>query len=246
MEKVALVTGGARGIGRAVVIKLLNEGYKVVCNYNSSKSRAVALEKEVNDASRLLVVKADITNERQVKSMVEKAISTFGHIDVLVNNSAISIDSLFQDKSPKSFLDTMEVNVVGTFLVSKYVGEHMYKNKFGKIINLSSTNGINSYFPMCMEYDASKSAVNSLTHNLSVQFAPYVTVNAIAPGFIKTESEIKDMDEEFIAQEEEKILLRRAGEEEDVANLVSFLASDKSNFINNQIIKIDGGRYGDC
>ena len=98
---------------------------------------------------------------------------------------------------------------------------------------------------MCLEYDASKAGINSLTHNLAMQFAPYVMVNAVAPGFIATESEIKDMDEEFIEQEENKILLRRAGQEQDVANLVSFLASDKSNYINSQIIKIDGGIYGD-
>ena len=98
---------------------------------------------------------------------------------------------------------------------------------------------------MCLEYDASKAGLNSLTHNLAVQFAPYVTVNAVAPGFIATESEVKDMDEEFIKMEEEKIFVRRAGTEEDVCNLIEFLSSDKADFINNQIIKIDGGVYGD-
>ena len=97
---------------------------------------------------------------------------------------------------------------------------------------------------MCVEYDASKSALNSLTHNLAMQFAPYVNVNAIAPGFIATESEISGMDEEFIKLEEEKILLKRAGSEQDVANLVKFLASNESNYINNEIIRIDGGMYG--
>ena len=98
---------------------------------------------------------------------------------------------------------------------------------------------------MCLEYDASKAGLNSLTHNLAMQFAPYVIVNAVAPGFIATESEISGMDEEFIKLEEEKILLKRAGSEQDVSNLIQFLASDDSNFINNQIIKINGGTYGD-
>jgi 3-oxoacyl-[acyl-carrier protein] reductase len=98
---------------------------------------------------------------------------------------------------------------------------------------------------MCLEYDASKAGINSLTHNLAMQFAPYVNVNAIAPGFIATESEVKDMDDEFIRSEEEKILLKRAGSEDDVSNLALFLSSDKASYINNQIIKINGGMYGD-
>jgi 3-oxoacyl-[acyl-carrier protein] reductase len=152
---------------------------------------------------------------------------------------------MFMEKSVDEFKRTMEVNVLGTFLVSKYVGDMMYKNKSGKIINLSSTNGINTYYPMCIDYDASKSAINSLTHNLAIQFAPYVTVNAVAPGFIATDSEINGMDEDFIKCEEDKILVKRVGEPEEVAKLVTFLASDNANFINNQIIKIDGGIYGD-
>ena len=133
---------------------------------------------------------------------------------------------------------------MGTFLVSKYVGDIMYENKYGKIVNVTSTNGINTYFPMCLDYDASKAGIISLTHNLAMQYAPYVNVNAIAPGFIATESEIDGVDEEFIKMEEEKILLRRAGTEDDVANLVKFLISDDASFINNSVIRIDGGTYG--
>jgi 3-oxoacyl-[acyl-carrier protein] reductase len=124
------------------------------------------------------------------------------------------------------------------------VGDIMYAQKSGKIINISSTNGINTYFPMCLEYDASKSALISLTHNLAVQFAPYVNVNAIAPGFIATESELEGMDDDILRMESDKTLLRRAGTEQDVANLVMFLASEQSSFINNEVIRIDGGVYG--
>ena len=121
----------------------------------------------------------------------------------------------------------------------------MKNNEWGRIINISSTNGIDTYFPMCLEYDASKAGLNSLTHNLAIQLSPYVNVNAIAPGFIGTENELKDMDEEFMNLEKEKILVRRIGKEEDVSNLAMFLASDKASFINNQIIKVNGGAYGD-
>ena len=122
----------------------------------------------------------------------------------------------------------------------------MLENKFGRIINLTSTNGINTYYPMCIDYDASKAAIISLTHNLAVQFAPFVTVNAVAPGFIATESEISGMDDEFIKLEEEKIMVGRVGQPKEVADLIFYLASDSAAFINNQVIKINGGVYGDC
>lgn len=247
VRKTALVTGGARGIGKAIVIELADKGYNIAINYNSSESQAKELENILKYRGvDCMIVNADISIESEVDSMIQKIIDRFGKIDVLVNNSALSIDSLFGEKTVEDFRKTLDVNVIGTFLVSKYVGEIMYKNKYGRIINLSSTNGINTYFPMCIDYDASKSAINSLTHNLAVQFAPYVNVNAIAPGFIATESEIGGMDDEFIKLEEEKILVKRAGKPEEVAKLVSFLISENADFINNQVIKINGGMYGDC
>lgn len=245
MNKVALVTGSARGIGRQIAITLAKAGYDIIINYNTSKDKAYLLKDEIeNFGVKCIVIKCDISNELEVKEMVTNILKEFKKVDVLVNNAAVCFDSLFQDKSAENFMRTMEVNVLGTFLVSKYIGQIMYDNKYGKIINLTSTNGINTYFPMCIDYDASKSAIISLTHNLAMQFAPYVNVNAIAPGFISTESEVSGMDKEFIETEVEKIMVKRIGTEEDVANLVEFLASDKANFINNEIIRIDGGIYG--
>ena len=241
-KKVVLVTGGARGIGRTICKTMAKCGYMVIANYNSSEDLANTLKDELKESVHLF--KADISNENDVKSMIDEIVAKFGRIDVLVNNSAVCIDALFQDKTVENFRKTLDVNVVGTFMVSKYVGEVMYQQRAGKIINMASTNGINTYFPMCIDYDASKAAIISLTHNLAMQFAPYVRVNAIAPGFIATESEIKDMDEEFIKSEEEKIMLKRAGTEQDVANLVKFLSSDESDYINNEVIRIDGGMYG--
>ena len=246
-NRTVLVTGGARGIGKAVVEKFASEGYQIAINYNSSETRAKELlDTLTKQGVSAMIIKADISNEDEVKNMVSAVVEKFGKIDVLVNNSAVCYDSLFQDKTREQFIRTMEVNVLGTFMVSRIVGDIMYNNKYGKIINLSSTNGINTYFPMCIDYDASKAAINSLTHNLATQFAPFVTVNAVAPGFIATESEVDGMDEEFIALETEKVMVKRAGQPEDVANLVYFLASSQGDFINNQVIKIDGGIYGDC
>ena len=120
----------------------------------------------------------------------------------------------------------------------------MINKKWGRIINVSSTNGINTYYPITIDYDASKAALISLTHNMAIEFAPYINVNAIAPGFIKTESELEGMDEEFIKQEEEKILVKRGGNPQEVAKLVAFLISDDADYINNSVIRIDGGMYG--
>lgn len=245
MKKVAVITGGARGIGKTIAEVLSQNGYIVVVNYNSSERRARELELQFKSNNiECLFIKADVSNQIEVKNMVDKVMDKFGRIDVLINNSAITNDSLFQDKTAESFKDVLNVNVVGAFNVSKLIGNIMFNQKCGKIINISSTNGINTYFPMCLEYDASKSALISLTHNLAVQFAPYVNVNAIAPGFIATESELLGMDDEIIKMESEKVLLKRAGTEQDVANLVKFLVGDESNYINNEVIRIDGGIYG--
>lgn len=245
MNKVALVTGSGRGLGRSIAIELAKNGYDIIINYNNSEDRALKVKEEVEKYDvKALLVKCDISNEEEVKSMVNEIINHFGKIDVLVNNSAVCYDSLYEDKNVGNFKRTMEVNVIGTFLVSKYVGNIMYDNKYGKIVNISSTNGINTYFPMCLDYDASKAAIISLTHNLAMQYAPYVNVNAVAPGFIATETEVDNMDEEFIKSEEEKIFVRRIGKEEEVAKVVRFLVSDDASYINNEVIRVDGGMYG--
>ena len=245
VRKVALVTGSSRGIGREIVRQFAQVGYNVVVTYNKEKEKADQLAVEVESMGvECLTIQCNIADEEEVKTMVDAVINKWGHIEVLVNNAGIAIDSLFQDKTVDNFRKTLDVNLIGTFLVSKYVGEHMYQNKYGKIINIASTNGINTYYPMCLDYDASKAGIISLTHNLAIQFAPYVNVNAVAPGFIATESEISGMNEEFVAMEEEKVLVRRAGTEEDVANVVLFLASDKARFVNSEVIRVDGGVYG--
>ena len=245
MNKVAIVTGSSRGLGRACLLELAKNNYDVVINYNNSEERAKLVKEEVEQLGvKALLVKCDISNEEDVEVMVSKVIKEFGRIDVLVNNAAVCYDSLYDDKTAENFKKTLDVNVVGTFLVSKYVGDIMYQNKYGKIVNISSTNGINTYFPMCLDYDASKAGIISLTHNLAMQYGPYVNVNAVAPGFIATETEVNNMDEDFIKSEEEKIFLRRIGQEEEVAKVVRFLVSDDASYINNEVIRVDGGMYG--
>lgn len=246
MSKVALITGGAKGIGKAIVIELATLGYDVVINYLSSESDAYKLQEEVIDNYRVncLAIKCDVSDENQVDSMFKEIEEKLGDVSVLVNNAAVDLSNLFHLKTVEEFKKTLDVNLIGAYITSKRAYKDMLKNEYGRIINISSTNGINTYYPMSIDYDASKAALISLTHNLAVQFAPYIHVNGIAPGFIGTENELDGYDEEFLKQECEKILLQRYGDPKEVADLVGFLVSDKANYINNTIIRIDGGQVG--
>ena len=164
----------------------------------------------------------------------------FGRVDVLINNAALVEDIEIEYKSTDEFNHILTNNVTSTYLMSKYFGKFMYTNKKGKIINVSSTNGINAFFPTSIDYDASKAAIISLTHNFALEYAPYVLVNAVAPGWINTEMN-QDLPIKLIKEETEKIYLKRFAEPAEVANLVCFLASDDCSYINGEVIKIDGG-----
>ena len=248
MGKTVLITGGAKGIGRAIALKLASKGYGIVINYLTSEQRAFDLQKKIVEEYGVscLAIKADISDEDQVDGMVSEIEAEMGGVDILVNNAAIDTPDLFSNKDAETFRRILDVNVVGAFNCAKRVSKHMIDNRYGRIINISSTNGINTYYPVCLDYDASKAALISLTHDLAVQFAPYVNVNAVAPGFIGTESELEGYDEEFLKQETEKILVGRYGEPEEVADLVAFLVSDEASYINNSVIRIDGGQTGSC
>ena len=246
MRKVALVTGGAKGIGAAICEEFASQGFNVVINYLTSKNEATALANKlsVKYTVRVMTYKCDVSKEKEVDEMVSYIEREVGGVDILVNNAAIDLSNMWHEKKAEDFRKTLDVNVIGAYNVARRVYKHMLNNKWGRIVNISSTNGMNTYYPMCLEYDASKAALISLTHNLSIEFAPYVTVNAIAPGFIGTESELDGYDEEFLKSEQEKILVKRYGKPEEVAKLVSFLVSDDAGYINNSVIRIDGGQYG--
>lgn len=248
MNKVVLITGAANGIGKAIAIELAKNNYDIVINYFSSEEKALKLQKEIIDNYHVncLAIKTDVSKENEVDQMVKKIEDKLKGVDILINNSAIDLSNLFNLKTAEEFRRTLDVNVVGAYNCAKRVGKYMQDNKYGRIINISSTNGINTYYPMSIDYDASKAALNSLTHNLALQYAPYVNVNAIAPGFIGTENELDGYDEEFLKAEQEKILVQRYGEPEEVAHLVKFLISDEAAYINNSIIRIDGGQKGSC
>ena len=248
MNKVVLITGGAKGIGKAIALELAKNNYDIVINYLSSETEAFELERKINDEYKVncLSIHADVSKEDEVERMIKEVEDKFGGVDVLINNAAIDLSNLFELKNADEFRKTLDVNVVGAYNCAKRVYKHMEENKYGRIINIASTNGINTYYPMCVDYDSSKAALISLTHNLALQYSPYVNVNAIAPGFIGTENELNGYDEEFLKEETEKILKKRYGEPEEVAYLVKFLISKEADYINNTVIRIDGGQKGSC
>ena len=248
MNKVVLVTGGAQGIGKAIALELAKNHYDVVINYLTSNKAAALLEEEIkkNYDVRVMIIQADVSKEEEVDAMISLIEKKWGGVDILINNAAVDLSNLFHLKTADEFIKTLDVNVVGAFNCSKRVYRHMLDQEYGRIINISSTNGINTYYPMCIDYDASKAALISLTHNLAFEYGPYINVNAIAPGFIGTDNELDGYDEEFLKEEQEKIMVNRYGKPEEVAYLVKFLISDEANFINNTIIRIDGGQKGSC
>ncbi|MBR4445857.1 MAG: SDR family oxidoreductase [Solobacterium sp.] len=247
MSRVVLVTGGTGGIGSAIALEMAKNGYDVVISYVQAQDKAKDLQKTIAGYGvRSMCIQADVSKEADVDAMVTQIEKELGGVDILINNAGIDLPDLFSNKTAEQFRRVLDVNVVGAYNCAKRVYRHMLAQEYGRIINISSTNGMNTYYPMCFDYDASKAALNALTHDLAVQFAPYVHVNAIAPGFIGTEKELEGYDPEFLKEETDKILVKRYGRPEEVASLVRFLVSEEADFINNTIIRIDGGQMGSC
>lgn len=248
MNKTVLITGAAQGIGKAIAWELAKHQYDIVINYHTSEQAATDLSSKIMETFgvRAMAIGADVSDPKQVDRMIAQVEEEWGGVDILINNAAIDLSNLFHLKNAEEFRRTLDVNVVGAFNCSKRVYASMLKQEYGRIINIASTNGINTYYPMCIDYDASKAALISLTHNLAFEMGPYIHVNCIAPGFIGTENELDGYDEEFLKEEVEKIMVKRYGDPKEVAYLVRFLISDQADYINNTMIRIDGGQIGSC
>lgn len=242
MKKVVLITGASRGIGKAAAIEFAKKGYNVVINYVSNDSAAKNLKKYLteNYDTDVMTCKCDISDEVKVKEMVKQVIDYFGKIDVLVNNAGIAIDVAFEDKTVENFRKTLDVNLIGPFIVSREVGKYMLEQKSGVIVNVSSDDAYEGYYEFSLDYDASKAGLINLTHNLSKYFAPYIRVNAVAPGWIETEMNSL-LDKEQMNEIENKYYLKRLGKPEEVAKAIYFLASDDATYINNEVLRVDGG-----
>ena len=216
-----LVTGGARGLGLAISLYYLKMGHSVVVNYNNSDEMALKLKSEYGD--RVSIVKADVSNEDDVKRMFD----ALGKLDVVVNNAGIAKDSDPMEKSAEEFLEVIKVNLLGTFLVSKYAVNHVDK---GCIVNISSTNALDTYYPESMDYDASKAGVISLTHNFSLYLKDRdIRVNVVCPDWIDTDMNL-GMDEEY------KKSLGVFLNPEEVAKVVYDVSIDES--VNDAVIRV--------
>lgn len=242
-NKVAIITGATQGIGKATAIEMAKENCNLILTYNTNKEQLEKLKQELENTYHIeiLIQKLNLTNQEDIDKLVENSVNKFKHIDILVNNAAISIDTTLEDKTKENFLKILDTNLVGPFLLSRLVANQMLKQKQGKIINIASTNALESYYTESLDYDASKAGLISLTHNLALAYKPYINVNAVAPGWVNTEMN-HNLSQEFIEQENKKIYMNRFANPSEIAKVITFLATDDANYINNEIIRVDGGQ----
>jgi 3-oxoacyl-[acyl-carrier protein] reductase len=240
-NQVAIVTGGATGIGRAISLKLASCGATVVINYNSSATKAdelVALIKE--QGGQALAIKANVASFTDTQRLVNETVETFGQVDLLINNAGITRDTLMLRMKEEDFDAVIDTNLKGTWNMSKHASKVMMKSRRGKIINISSVVGLIGNIGQT-NYVASKAGVIGITKAMAKELAARnVYVNAVAPGFIKTDM-TKDLSDDLINAYLTNIPLNRLGEAEDIANVVAFLASDLSNYMTGQVLNVCGG-----
>lgn len=257
MQKVVLVTGSSRGIGKATIIEFARRGYDVIINYIDSEKEAKLKfidgdfefdnKKDAEDlkqfvenefGAQALVVEADVSSEAEIKNLVAKAVERFGKIDTLVNCAGIVFDRRIDKVTVSEFENTIKVNVMGAFLMSREVAKYMPKG--GSIVNISSTNGTKTIAPESIDYNISKIGLQSLTRDLALQFKPNIRVNAIAIGWANTDMN-KDLPKDYIEEETARIFVERFADPSEIAKTICFLASDDASYINGEIMNIDGG-----
>ena len=241
MNKVAFITGGTRGIGRQIAMTLAMAGYDIAVNYRTENEDLTITKSEIEECNvKCLPVQGDVSSFEDSENMVKQVIEQLGRVDVLVNNAGITKDTLLMRMKKEDFEDVLQVNLVGTFNVTKSVIPYMMKQKEGRIINLSSVVGISGNAGQA-NYAASKAGIIGFTKSLAKEVGSRnILVNAVAPGFIETQ--MTDVLKKEIKEEIKKTIpLKRMGTVEDVANVVKFLASEESSYITGQVIQVDGG-----
>ena len=241
MSKVALITGATRGIGKQTAITLAKEGFNIAMNYRIENEDVIDTKTEIEkNGVKVLSIKGDVSKFEDCETFVKKVIDEYGKIDVLVNNAGITKDNLLMRMKKEDFEDVININLIGTFNVTKNVINYMVKAHSGRIINISSVVGISGNSGQT-NYSASKAGIIGFTKSLAKEVASRnILVNAIAPGFIQTDMTniLKDEIKNEIAK---SIPLKRMGSSQDVANVVKFLVSEDSSYITGQVIHVDGG-----
>jgi len=241
--KVAIVTGASRGIGSAIAVRFASEGAKVIVNWIASEQAAASVVDEINRAGgRALSVGADVSRLEDVRRLMERTTDEFGRVDILVNNAGIMVCKGVLDTNEEEWDRTIDINLKGPYLCAKEVAPIMLRQKSGTIINMSSNSGL--YHPSAMrftEYVVSKAGLNGLTKALALALGPHITVNAICPGWIKTEM-VEDTDPEVENRILAETALARWGTVDDVAGAAVFLASHDADFITGELLIVAGGR----
>lgn len=236
------------GIGSAIVRKIAKNirSGTFILHYNSNRKSVASLKKELQtDKIKVETIQADLEKKEEVQSLCDKVLKKFGVVDVLVNNAGWVEDKELAERTYEDFEKTVRINLLANFYLTKEFGFKMFQQKFGKVVNISSTSGLilhsGSMCPTSIDYDATKAGINALTKNFAKEFAPYVNVNAVAPGWVDTPLNY-DLPDYVRESEIEKILKNRWAKPEEIAELVWYLISDKADFINGSIYEIDGGK----
>ena len=238
MNKVVLITGASRGIGAACATIFAKNGYNIIINYLNSEKKAISLKNDLENNHNVNcdIYKCYISKEKEVLKMYDFVKSKYNHIDVLINNAAISNDMFIDKKKINDFRKVIDVNLIGTYMVTTIFAKLILN---GSIINISSTNAIDTYYPESIDYDAPPPPIISLTHNFAKYYAPNIRVNAICPGWVETDQNAL-LDNTQRKEINNNILLKRFALPTEIANVVYFVAVEAS-YINNSIIRVDGG-----
>jgi len=241
--KVAIVTGGTRGIGKAIVKKLAAQGAAVALNYRKSSKEAEELVKEIeNDGKKAIAVQADVSKFNNAIDMVKKVVDEFGRIDILVTNAGMNWDGVIWKMTEEQWDRVIEVDLKGTFNYIRASAPYMREQKWGRIITITSINGLRGKFGQT-NYSAAEGGVIGLTKASAKDLGKYgITANSVAPGFILTEMG-ESMPDEFKQAAINESAVKKAGKPDDIANLVVFLASEEGGHITGEVIKVDGGQY---
>jgi 3-oxoacyl-[acyl-carrier protein] reductase len=242
-NKVAVVTGSSRGIGRAIATKLAKRGISVVINNDKDPQEGLDVMNEIKNIGQDgIYIQADVSDLTQVEKMIEKVVNEFGRIDILINNAGITRDGFLENMDRDDWNSVLSVNLTGTFNCTKSVTKYMKKQGGGKIVNISSISAETGNIGQS-NYSAAKGGIISFTKTVAKEYAKYgITVNAVAPGFIKTKM-LETVPEKVMQKIIGQIPLGRLGEPDDVAAVVCFLISDDATYITGQLINVNGGIY---